>query len=551
MLALKQSSTLTRVPENSVRRIDTHSEMIKYSNKMGKKKDNKDKKTYNNVALEGAATEVVQRYGSAVKEHSVAYTGVDNEKAKKLTRGLKKTAQSKVNSEYEKQNIKQQAGYSAEDKYVARQNARNIINGKSKRYTRTDDLGYVNHPLYDHVVIDENGLPLDGNGMPLITSGEQMKFVGNDSKGCLTKLRSKKFQKYIDADATITVPSDYYEGVMEEADKAISKSERQLAHAREIGDSKLAEKHEKDIAKLKKIKKNLKNSGISTEEAKEARLNPLLSTAKDMTKLAHEAGVQQAKTGAAISGGISMVTNLVSVLKGDKDPADAAIDVVKDTGKGAIVSYATAFTGSIVKGSMQNAKTSTLRAMSKTNLPGAIVTSSIEMGKTFTSYFKGEIDGVQCLEELGEKGTGQLSAAMFAVVGQMAIPIPVVGAMIGSMAGYALSSSCYKQLTQALHDAKLAREERLRIEKECDEAIKMINSFHEEMNLYIEQYLNDCKLTFHTALTELSKANETQDIDRFIQGANAITTSLGGNTPFSNFEEFDVLMGDKNYTFKQ
>ena len=44
-----------------------------------------------------------------------------------------------------------------------------------------------------------------------------------------------------------------------------------------------------------------------------------------------------------------------------------------------------------------------------------------------TSFIKGDIDGTQCLEELGEKGTSQLGAAMFAVAGQALIPIPVVG----------------------------------------------------------------------------------------------------------------------------
>ena len=47
--------------------------------------DKKDKEqnhkvsTIKNVGIAGANTEVVQRYGSAVKEHFVAYSGVDNE----------------------------------------------------------------------------------------------------------------------------------------------------------------------------------------------------------------------------------------------------------------------------------------------------------------------------------------------------------------------------------------------------------------------------------------------------------------------------------------
>ena len=65
---------------------------------------NKKTKTLENVALEGAASEVVQRYGSAVKEHFVAYSGKDNETGEQLKRGLKDIAKAKVNSDYKEYN---------------------------------------------------------------------------------------------------------------------------------------------------------------------------------------------------------------------------------------------------------------------------------------------------------------------------------------------------------------------------------------------------------------------------------------------------------------
>ncbi|GHV83682.1 hypothetical protein AGMMS50212_10220 [Spirochaetia bacterium] len=84
--------------------------------KKDSKKKDEDAKTLTNVGLSGAASEVVQRYGSAAKEHLVAYGGVDNEirvnidgkeTGKHLTKSLKSISESKVNPEFEKQNIKQ------------------------------------------------------------------------------------------------------------------------------------------------------------------------------------------------------------------------------------------------------------------------------------------------------------------------------------------------------------------------------------------------------------------------------------------------------------
>ena len=172
-----------------------------------------------NAGIAGAAYETVQRYGDAAKQHYVAYSGQDNEFGNNLVKGLKQISREKVNPDYEYQNIHQQAGFSAEGKDVARTNAEKIINGDSTRKIRTDDLGRVNDPLYDTVTIDSNGNIIEG-------SGAQMKFLGaseNDPMGegnaarALEKLQSKKFQKYIDADAKIDVPSDQYEGIIQEA----------------------------------------------------------------------------------------------------------------------------------------------------------------------------------------------------------------------------------------------------------------------------------------------------------------------------------------------
>ena len=174
-----------------------------------------------NSAITGAVSQTVNIYGSAVKEHYVSYGGIDNETGKILTKSLKDIAKSKVNPKFKDQNIKQQAGFSAENKYTARQNAENIINGKTNRTIRTDDLGRVNDPLFDHIEIDSKGNIIADSGL-------QMKFVGSDAKSALSKLESKEYQKYIDANAKLSVPSDFYNGIKEEAQKKNSKSYRTI-----------------------------------------------------------------------------------------------------------------------------------------------------------------------------------------------------------------------------------------------------------------------------------------------------------------------------------
>ena len=366
--------------------------------------------------------------------------------------------------------------------------------------------------------------------------------MGSNPKACLDKLASKKFQKYLDADATITIPSDYYDEIIEEANKSIKSFEEQLKHAKETGNKDLVKSLEEKIKKYKKIKDSIKDSGVTNSEAMEARLHPKLSTAKDVVKVAHKAGVEQAAYGAAIGGGISFIKNTVAVIKGDKTPEEAGASLLKDTGLAAGTSYATAFSGTVLKGAMQNSESKMIQAVSKTNFAATVVTSILEVSKTMTSFIRGDIDGIQCLEELGEKGTSQLGAAMFAAAGQTLIPIPVVGGMIGSVVGYALTSACYGELLSALKDAKLAHEQRLQIEKECEEAIKMIVEYREQMNEAVNKYLTDVRDTFDKAIMVADKNIWLNDIDTFIDAANKMSIKMGRKPQFNNFQEFDSLM---------
>lgn len=513
---------------------------------MDEKKKNQKDKDLLNAGVAGAAYETVQRYGDAAKQHYVAYSGEDNELGKKLVKGLKQISEEKVNPDYEYQNIHQQAGFSAEVKDVARENAEKIIKGDSTRKIRTDDLGNVNDPLYDTVTIDAEGNVIDG-------TGAQMKFLGaseTDPTGegnaarALEKLQSKKFQKYLDADAKIDVPSDQYDKIIQEANDKIDDLSKQLENQKQAGNGEQVKKLQERIDKLEKIKKNLRKSNVSSDEAVFARLHPKLSTAMDVAKISHRAGIQTAETSAIIGGSVSIVKNIVAVCKGEEEAEEAVKNVAKDTATTAAVGYGTGFTGAAIKGAMQNSKSQYVRALSKTNIAGTIVAVTVSATKTMTRYFNGEIDGVECLETLGEQGTG-----MIAVIGQTVIPIPVVGGLIGGMVGYALSSATYGVLVGSLKEAKLAHEERIAIEQACEEHIKMIREYRAQMNAIINEYLSETTEIFNESFTGIKDALAIGDIDLLIESSNAITDALGGNKPFETMDEFNskMLLGE---TFK-
>ena len=510
-----------------------------------KKKRNRQQEDLLNAGIAGASYETVQKYGAAIKEHYAAYSGVDNENGKNLVKGLKQIAGEKINPDYKFQNIHQQAGFSAEVKDVARSNAEKIINGDSARKIRTDDLGRVNDPLYDTVIIDAKGNVVNG-------SGAQMKFLGasqkdpngtGDAVRALEKLQSRKFEKYLEQDAHIDVPSDQYDQMIEEANVKLKELSCQLENQKATDNLEQVKKLQDKINKLEKIKKNLRKSSVSSDEAVFARLHPGLSTTIDVAKVSHRAGIQTAETEAIIGGSVSIVKNLVSICKGEAEPEDGVMNVIKETAATAAVGYGTGVSGSAFKGAMQNSKSGYVRVLGeKTNIAGTLVSVTVAATKTLTRYFEGEIDGVECLETLGEQGTGMVASAMFSVVGQIAIPIPVVGGLIGGMVGYAISSAAYGVLTQSLKEEKLAHEQRTLIEKACEEHIKLIREYRAEMEGIIKKYLVESMDIFRESFIEIKNALEIGDVDWFIESTNTITENFGGKAAFSGMDDFNSMM---------
>lgn len=500
--------------------------------------------TLANYTISGASSEVVSRYGSAVKEDLVAYGGVDNEHGVTLTKGLKSISKSKINPNYKNQNTKQQAGFSAEVVSVSRTNKKNTIEGRSVRKIRTDDIGSVNDPLKDHVTLDKSGNVIAG-------SGTQMKFVGKNGSEWLDYAMSDECKKYRDNDVPLECPSDYYDEAQKKASEQIEKLQKEVGTLKGKADkASVLAKKEAEIEKLQKIKKNLRKSKVSSKEAIDTRLYPEKSTVEDVAKLGGRAALQGLAMGAAISGGFSIVQNAIALAKGEKDLGEATIDTIVTTGKGAIAGGASAGAGALIKGVMQNSGKAFARTLSKTALPAYIVSATVETTKTLCRYFNGDIDDKECLIELGEKGTGMISSAVysavFASVGQLMIPIPALGAFIGGLVGgfvgSALNSAFYKALTDSFKEADLAHKRRLEVERYCKEAIERANEFRAQVERVTNKYIGTNIKVFNDAFSLMDEAIRADNIDDFIAANCSIQKQLGYKSQFSNFSEFNTLM---------
>ncbi|WP_208370281.1 hypothetical protein [Helicobacter pylori] len=512
------------------------------------KKDREKKQKYNNITdltIMGSTAEESALHASANREHFSAFDR------------LEEISKRKINPNYTKQNINQQAGYSAEIKEQAHVNAHNILAGKRERIVQYDNLSsgqkaqvkklfpnYAtpskNHELVDYISVDEKGNVIPGTAV-------QSKFVGRNGEECFKKLLSKDYEKYFENGAKMKIARNHYGDFQRAVNTRIKSLESQIAKQKGLGDFQKAAHLEEKLQKCKTIKAHTRPASATKAEAIEARLNPKLSTAKDVASISHQAGMNAMPTGALIGGGVSAITNIYECIANGKDPIKAIKHTAIATLKGGALSYGSAFASSSLGGLMQSSANKIIQSLGKGSLPAMIVGAGVANCKVFIDYFRGKINEAELLKRLGKANTTLVSSWAMAVAGQALIPIPVVGALVGGFVGAILSETCFNAFLKAREEAKLARQRRIEIEKECREIIKQLEAYQNQFKEVFEKYFHETTKFFNQSFNELERASYAGDADLAIAVNNKSREWLGQKALFDNKQEgWELITSNKN-----
>ncbi|MFP6178324.1 hypothetical protein ACLGBT_04565 [Helicobacter pylori] len=516
------------------------------------KKDREKKQQYSNITdatIMGSTSEERALHASANREHLSVLDRLEEISKRKINPNY-------INN-YINQNINQQAGYSAEIKEQARVNANNILAGKRGRLRQYDDLSsdkkaqikkffpnYAtpskNHELVDYISVDEKGNIIPGTAV-------QSKFVGKNGEECFKKLLSKDYEKYFKNGAKMKIARNHYGDFQKEANIKIKSLESQIAKQKDLGDFQKAAKLEERLQKCKTIKAHTRPASITKKEAIEARLNPKLSTAKDVTSISHQAGMNAAQTGALIGGGVSLVTNVYECIANGKDPIKALKHTAIATLKGGALSYSSAFASSSLGGLMQSSANKIIQSLGKGSVPAMFVGACVANATVLTRYFSGKIDKTELLKQLGKANTTLVSSGAMAVAGQALIPIPVVGALVGGFVGAILSETFFNAFLKAREEAKLARQRRIEIEKECREIIKHLEAYQNQFKEVFEKYFHETTKFFNQNFDELERVLYAGDADLAIAVNNKSREWLGQKALFDNKQEgWELIISNKD-----
>ncbi len=269
-----------------------------------------------------------------------------------------------------------------------------------------------------------------------------------------------------------------------------------------------------------------------------------ITSAKNIVKTGHEAGKAAAKSSGEMVGAMSGITNMVAVIKGEKNVEDAIADTANDTGKAVVTSYAMGNGLTTVSHTLSASKSEFLKALSESNVPGKVITAVMMTGRTISRFSNGEITTNECIIELGESGLNFATMGYSMAVGQTLIPIPVVGAAVGALVGSVATSNLYHELIDELKVKQLEHEERIRIIEESKAVAEQCRAYRKELEEYIDNYFSDYQHCFDSALNTIKAAFYSGDADGVISGANQITLKLGGQVKYNTVDEFEQFLMD-------
>ena len=414
-----------------------------------------------------AAAELAALRADVMSSTKEMYNGITHEDGSKSL-GLKDIGEWKINKDYESQNIKQHSGYAAEVIGTTKENLiakRNDTGVYTYRADDRPDLFQKNDQYVDKIRVDSNGN---------IIERIQVKFVGNNASECLSKLASKKYEKYF-TDGKVDkmeIPKEFYNEMKNKLipDK-ISNLEKQLQRVRENGNTETAQKLENQINRYKKIDQMIEQSTVSSDEARYAVMHPDRYTQKlflqDTVAVSHKAGMDSAALAATLTAAVSTVDNVTKVMDGEITPQEAFIDVAKDTGVAGGIAYGTAFVSTAVSQTMSASSHQLINSLGKSGVPATVISFGVQSYDSVMDYATGQITGNELAYDLGKNaaqvGGGIAGAALAgAAVGSV---VPVAGTavgfgvgLVGGMVGCAVASEAYVSAVEfgAEHAGELA-----------------------------------------------------------------------------------------------
>ena len=257
----------------------------------------------------------------------------------------------------------------------------------------------------------------------------------------------------------------------------------------------------------------------------------------------HSAG----KNGAIAAGSAvaiqSGIMNFVAVCKGEKNIKDAVLDTSLSTIKAAGTGYLTSGSFAVINRWLCSSNSPFIQALGKSNMPAKVVTGAMVIGGSVVAFCQGKITAKECMTKIAQNSAEFAVVGESSVIGQALIPIPVDGAVIGSMVGMALTSFVFGN-TQRNLEKEREFSKRAQIRSQCDQMLEQMRVYEAELDSYLNKYFSDLYSFFKDSIDDLKEAMLSGNNDNVIASSNKFILGMGGSIEYSNTKEFKQFLTD-------
>ena len=378
------------------------------------------------------------------------------------------------------------------------------------------------------------------------TTEIQQKFYlsgGDFSLGAVAK-HLDKYPNYLSNGSKYQIPRDQYESIKQlyrltekEAYKTLSNSGDGLTINQWKKVHKFFENNknisfndlEPSLLDYDEVQKGTIDKTIAKEKESLKNINnERKSKAIDDNKSTLEEAGKATAVSAVIEGSTAFITCIIKKIKSGKAIKDFTSEdweeIAKETGiatakggvRGASIYAATSVLESNAPKFFEagfNGKALATYNKTASTTANAVVTASFGLAEQVHKFRKGEITELELLENSQIVCLDASVSALSSLIGQIAIPIPVLGAIIGNSVGtmmYHIAKDSFNKKEQAI------------MKQYYDELIELDNKLDEKYR----QFVLELSASFEEFLSILEKAF-SPDIDEALNGSVELAKSLG------------------------
>ena len=246
---------------------------------------------------------------------------------------------------------------------------------------------------------------------------------------------------------------------------------------------------------------------------------------------------------------VAGVHNIVSVVQGDKSIKEAAKDSVVETGAIILSSKLQQIGVDAANQVLKKSGVKLLQQAAGANIIGNVVIIGMRVNDSFVHFLDGKIDAEKFMFEVTMQGGTLAAETMGAMVGQALIPVPIAGAIIGSMITSVVCGLVVDLMRTARDSIEFVKERRQFIEDISANAKSEIDKQRYELERLIKENQEKSDQCFNEGYELIFSGIQRNDVEIISKGLGTVLSQFGENVYYENYGDFNRDFMNEDFEF--